>query len=552
MRVSDLASPKFRWIALIVLSLGLAIVIIDNTVINVAIPYIIRDLHTDLPPLQWVISGYALIIAMLLIPAGRLGDVIGRKRVFIIGLILFAIGSFIASISPNVWILFMGEAVIEAIGAAMMMTTSLSLLATEFQGAERAKAFGIWGAVAGVSATIGPLLGGYFTTYFSWRWSFRINLFVAVIALIGTVFIKEAKGEGDQRFDVLGTVLSGLGLLCLVFAFIEGQNYGWWNTVQSTILFDWKWPFSVSIIPYFFVLSVIFLMLFIWWEFRITAQGKPPLLRMDSFKNSAYSLSLIALLIISLGQFGVFFIMPIYLQNVLGLNAFQTGVVFLASSITIFIFGTSSGFVAAKIGPKWLVCVGMFVLFIGTFMLKQVLDVSISPWDLVPSLVVFGIGIGMTSAQLTNLVLSAVPTSLAGEASATNSTVRQVGSSIGIAILGTILATNITSQAISNIQLDYRISEPIQSVIISNLNTSTIGSGNTTTGPQDHSSYAKYVKQDVQEALVSASQDTLDVALIFILAGAVFSLLIPPLKNDLSSSHSIPIENEKVIVGEMS
>lgn len=194
MKLPNLATDKNRWYALVFLALSLAIVIIDNNVLTVAIPYIMRDLYTTFDGIQWVISGYALIIATILITVGKMGDLIGRKKLFLLGTGLFAIGSFIASVASNIFVLFIGEAFIEAIGAAMMLTSSLALIVTEFQGNERAIAFGIWGAVAGASASLGPLLGGFLTTYYSWRWSLRINVVIALIAILGSVFIKEAKG----------------------------------------------------------------------------------------------------------------------------------------------------------------------------------------------------------------------------------------------------------------------------------------------------------------------------------------------------------------------
>ncbi len=337
---SKFATAKYRWHALVFIAVGLAIVIIDNTVLNVAIPYILRDLNTTLDAMQWIISGYALIIATLLIFMGRLGDVVGRKRVFLAGTVLFAIGSFIASIAKSAGILFIGEALIEAIGAAAMLTSSLALLASEFQGRERALAFGIWGSVAGASATIGPLLGGYFTTYHSWRWSLRINVVVALIAILGSIFIQESKGEEGKRFDWLGTILSGLGFFALVFGVIEGRNYGWWHINKTFSIGSWNWPLhDLSVIPLAFAAAALLLIWFVFYEINLEKNGGEPVVRMSLLRSRGFSWGLIAVAIMSLGQFGVFFVMPIYLQNVLGLTALKTGLVFLSSSLMFMVVG---------------------------------------------------------------------------------------------------------------------------------------------------------------------------------------------------------------------
>lgn len=513
------------------LAVGLAIVIIDNTVLNVAIPYILRDLSASLDGIQWVVSGYALIIATLLILAGRLGDIFGRRKIFVIGIVLFAVGSFIASIAKSIGILFLGEAIIEAIGAAGMLTSSLSLLVSEFQGRERAIAFGVWGSVAGASATVGPLLGGYFTTYHSWRWSLRINVVVAVIAILGSVFIKESKGEASRgRFDVLGTVLSGLGLFSLVFGFIEAQKYGWWNALQVFKLGSWSLSFgTLSIVPVAFAVSLCLLAWFVFHEIRIERQGGSPLLRMSMFHNKSFSFGLVTLLIIALGQFGVFFILPIFLQNVLGLTALGTGVVFLSSSLTVMIVGPLSGFLAAKFGIKSVITVGMIASVIGTFWLALSINPNATGWSLAPAFIMFGIGVGATAAQLTNLVLSSVRVSLAGEASAINNTIRQVGTSIGIAILGTVLASMIGSNLGQNINSDRVIPDDQKSQIISSISSNSVESG-------ESEAVQKYggdllvglaVKNDVNAALTQSAKDALNTAGVFVLLGTICSFFIP-------------------------
>jgi EmrB/QacA subfamily drug resistance transporter len=528
---SKFATDRFRWVALVFLSVGLAIVIIDNTVLNVAIPYILRDLNASLDGIQWVVSGYALIIATLLILMGRLGDILGRKKIFQAGIVLFAIGSFTASVSHSITTLFIGEALIEAIGAAAMLTSTLSLLASEFHGKERAIAFGVWGSVAGASATIGPLLGGYFTTYHSWRWSLRINVVVAIIAILGTIFIKESKGEnGKGRFDYLGTVLSGLGLFSLVFGFIEAQKYGWWSMKEIFKIGSTQISFgNLSIVPVAFLLAVLLLLWFVIYEIKVERQRKfSPILRMSMFSHGAFSLSIVTLLIISMGQFGIFFILPIFLQNVIGLTALKTGIAFLAASITLMIVGPVSGFIASKVGPKAVIVVGMIFSVIGIFWISGSLDLHSSILSLIPSMICFGIGAGATSAQLTNLILSAVPIELAGEASSVNAATRQVGTSIGIAILGTVLASTIATNIATNVNTDRFVPDHVKNQIVMNIDSSSVESG--TVRPPNFGNnllISLTVTTDIKNSLTKSVKTSTDAAAAFVLLGAVVSFFIP-------------------------
>jgi EmrB/QacA subfamily drug resistance transporter len=531
---SKYSTERFRWWALTVLALGLAIVVIDNTVLNVAIPYILRDLNTSLESIQWVISGYALIIATVLIFMGRLGDIIGRKKVFIGGTVLFGIGSLMASYANSPATLFMGEALIEALGAAAMLTSSLSLLAGEFQGRERATAFGIWGAVAGASASIGPLLGGYFTTYHSWRWSLRINVLVAIVTILGTIFIKESRGEGETRnFDWLGIILSGLGLFSLVFGFIEGQKYGWWHSKEMFHLGNWNWPIAnASVIPFAFVLAFIFLLLFVLWEIRVEKRGGTPVLKMSLLRKSGFSLSLITALIVSLGQFGIFFILPLYFQNVLGLTALKTGIAFLYASIAFMVLGAFSGFLASKIGSvKWVVVLGMFLSTVGTIWLALSIKSGISYSALGPAMILFGIGGGMATAQLTNLILSAVPNTYAGEASAASATVRQIGTSIGIAILGTVLVTSLVGNIGNSIRNAREIPEPAKAAIINSLNADNIESGNHKAPKNDNLLVTLVINEAVTNGFTDASKSAIWYAIAFLGVGTLVSIFIPETKN---------------------
>ena len=528
MDLSRFSTEKYRWWALLFLALGLAIVIIDTTVLNVAVPYILRDLKTSLDAIQWVISGYSLIIATLLITVGRLGDLFGRKKIFLIGIVLFMIGSYFASISQTAVTLFVGEALIEAIGASMMMTSSLALLVSEFEGRERAIAFGIWGSVAGASAAFGPLLGGYLTTYFSWRWSLRINVIVGLVTILGSIFIREAKGRSVEHFDWAGTFYSGFGLFSFVFGLIEGNRYGWFRPHEQFVLGSWVWPFTqISIIPFVFILAAILLAKFVHVEYKLEKKGHSPLLKLSMFKVKGFSIGLAALGIMALGQFATFFVLIIFLQNVLGLNAFNAGRTFLWMSLTMFIVGPTSGFIASKVNPKYVVNVGMFILAFALFILVRSANLTATSLSLAPALVLMGIGGGMSMTQLTNIILSAVPTYYAGEASAVNTTVRQVGTSIGIAITGTVLTATLFTGLPLAIQNDTAI-PPVTKV-----NFTKQLKGISIERPQIKSykglspALNTRIKKDVSGVFVQAVQRSLTASFVFVFLGAVLALFIP-------------------------
>jgi EmrB/QacA subfamily drug resistance transporter len=546
MQLPNLATQKNRWYALIFIAMGLAIVIIDNTILNVSVPYILRDLKASFNDIEWVISGYTLTIATVLITFGRLADLFGRKKIFIIGMFVFATGSILGSLATDPMLLIFARAVIQALGAAMVLTSALSLLAANFMGRERAIAFGLWGAIAGASASIGPLLGGYLTTYFSWRWSLRINLIVALIAIIGSIFIIESKGEQEKKFDWRGMFFSGLGLFCLVYAFIEGQKYGWFSAKQSFSLFGIHWPFEgLSVIPFIFLIALIFLTFFVRRELKLEKQGGSPLLKMTLFKFFGFALGLFTLLILSLGQFGFFFMTPIYFENVLGLNALGTGIIFLPATLSVFVAGILSGFIASKTRPKILVNLGMFLLGLGAFLLIPEIKSMATIWSLAPALIIYGIGLGMGSAQLTNIVISAAPNRFAGEASAASATFRQVGASIGVAIMGTVLAGAIISNIQLNVQSDTLIPSDIKNTVILSLDKVNIESGQINISNQEIPQQLQSpIKRDVDDAIMAASKKTLRVTTIFIFIGAILSLFIPGKpKSESQDKHSLTANN---------
>lgn len=448
-------SPVRKWSMLVVLSLALAIIILDTTILNVALSAIIQDLKTDIQSLQWVITAYSLTLAALTITGGRLGDIFGRKKMFICGAILFGVGSFLASISDGVPMLIIGESLIEGMGAALMMPATASLLVANFAGRERAIAFGVWGGIAGASAALGPILGGYFATNYSWRWGFRINLIVIALLLIGSLLIPESSDKKDRpKLDLAGVFLSSLGMLSLVFGIIEASRYGWWH-VKETFTFS-KWtvvpPFELSVVPFFILIGLVILAIFIAWELIRENAGRTPLVSMRLFKNRQFSVGVLTVGVLSLGQTGLIFALPVFLQAVRGLNALQTGVALLPMSLGLLIVSPLSAVLGKKISPKFLIALGLLLNVAAYIVLYYSLGINATRTDLIPGLALFGIGMGLVMSQINNLTLSAVPVEQAGEASGINNTLRQVGSTLGSAIIGTILVGTLGTHLVQGVR----------------------------------------------------------------------------------------------------
>ncbi len=435
-----------KWVPLLVMGLAIMIVVLDTTLLNVSLATIVRELDTDIRSIQWVITGYSLTLAALTITGGRMGDIFGRKRMFVTGAALFAVGSFLASVSSNVPTLILGEAVIEGIGAALMLPATASLLIATYRGKDRALAMGIWGGMAALGAGIGPVVGGYLTTNFSWRWGFRINVFVAGI-LIGAAFlIKDERKLSKPQLDWVGSLLSATGLFLGVFALIEGSVYGWWTAVEDFTPFGVNLsPGSLSVVPFTVVLAIGLLTAFAFWERKVTRRGRMPLVSLKLFSNSQFRVGAALTGIMALGQVGLLFGLPVFLQSVRGLDAQQTGFALLPLSIGLLLMAPIGGYLSRHVAPKRIVQAGLLSSVTGLALMHNMLSLQTTAADFIVPLAFYGIGIGLTLSQLANLTLSAVSSSDSGQASGVSNTIRQVGASLGTAILGTIIVASIGS-----------------------------------------------------------------------------------------------------------
>lgn len=524
-------SPKRKWGMLAILSLALAVIILDTTVLNVALSYIIADLKTNIQNIQWVITIYSLTIAALTVTGGRLGDIFGRKRMFLVGAVLFAIGSFIASISNSVGILILGESLIEGIGAALMMPATASLVVSNFKGRERAIAFGIWGGVAGAASAIGPILGGYLTTHFDWRWGFRINLFVVAIILIGSFLIVEAKDQKEKpELDWLGVFLSATGMLSFIFGIIEASRYGWWKAkeVFSVNGHLFHLPGDLSITPYAVTVGILILTGFILWEKYREKNNHTPLVSPHLFKNKQFTAGILTVTLLSLGQTGLIFVLPVFLQSVRGLNAFETGLSLLPMSLAILITAPLGAALGKKIKPKYLIHTGLFISIISYLVLYFTLDVDTTRTQMIPGLALFGVGMGLVMSHISNLTLSAVSVQEAGEASGVNNTLRQVGATFGSAIIGTILLATLSTSLGNQVYASTVIPENVKPVLAEKLSKQ---SSQVEFGGYHDSTLPENLKSEIvsisHKATVEANKKSLLYGAFFAMLGFFGSFLLP-------------------------
>ncbi|QDP95402.1 MFS transporter [Microlunatus elymi] len=453
----ETASPqgRRRWIALAILATGLSLIIIDGTIVNVAIPVIITDLNLDLVDAQWINGSYAVVFAALLLTTGRLGDRLGRRRLFLVGLVLFAAGSVLASLSGSGGSLITAR-LIQGIGASAVLPATLSTVNATFRGKDRIVAFAVWGSVISGMAAIGPLAGGAITTYLTWPWIFWINLpIAAAVAVAAIIYVPETQAKiTAPGLDVDGFLLSAVGFAAVVFALIEGQTYGWWQPKTDLNLGGLTWPQSapVSVIPVIAVFGVGLLVLFVFWERHRMRNGRSGLLDLRLFSIPTFSWGNLTALLVAIGEFGLLFVLPLFMVNALDFSTMTTGLVLAAMAAGAFIAGATARHLAEPIGAAGVVVVGLGLECVGVVATALFGTAHNSPWLLAGLLVIYGLGLGLASAQLTSTVLADVPAQQSGQGSATQSTVRQVGAALGTAILGTILALSVASATTSQLE----------------------------------------------------------------------------------------------------
>jgi len=450
-----------KWWALVALGTAQFVMVLDQSVMNVSISKLVEDFDTTVTTIQAVITLYCLVMAMFMLTGAKIGDIIGRRKAFVIGLIIYGCGSAMTAVAPTVPVLTLGWSILEGLGAALVLPAMAALIAGNFEGADRKVAYAVIGGVAGAGIAVGPILGGWATTELTWRVVFAGEVVLVVFILAMTNRVKDAVRTGPAlRLDLVGTVLSASGLGLIVLGVLQSSNWGLIKPKDSPIeLFG----FSLTI----FVITAGFALVwgFVRWQRRRERVGRDPLVHLDLVKVPPLRSGLLGLFSQNLILMGVFFVIPLYLQLVLGLDALDTGIKMLPVSITMFIASAAGSRLSSRFAVRSIVRAGLWTTFAATLALLATIKPDLAEAGFALSMAVLGVGMGLMVSQLGNVVQSSVDASGRGEAGGLQYTGQQLGSSLGVALIGAIVLAGLTSVFVSKIEDDPRISAEISTQV---------------------------------------------------------------------------------------
>ena len=513
---------RMKWRALIVLSAAQFLMVLDQAVMNVSISQLVEDFDTTVTVIQGVITFYALTMAALMITGGKLGDRWGRKRAFAIGLLIYAAGSALTAVSWNIPSLLLGWSILEGIGAALVLPALVALIAGSYQGADRAIAYGVIGGVAGAGIAVGPILGGWVTSNFTWRYVFVGEVILSILIVLAVGWIEEGpRPKRVPEIDWVGSALTALGLGLIVYGVLQASEWGWIANSNSPIT-----PFGLALTP--FVVGAGFLVLggFTRWTERRVRLGLDPLIHMKLFEIRPLTAGLQMFFAQNLILMGVFFSIPLYLQMVQGLDALDTGLRMLPVSVTMFLMSFIGARMSQNYTPRVIMRVGLWMLLGAIAMLAGTIEPELEGGVFAMSMALLGIGMGLLASQLGNVVQSSVGAKDRSEAGGLQYTAQQLGSAMGTAFIGAIVIGALASAFVSQVSNDPRVPAEVSAEISVSLSGSIqfINSEVLADALADTS-----LEQVEQDAIVEAYRDSQLTALrmgllvaAFIVVGALF------------------------------
>jgi EmrB/QacA subfamily drug resistance transporter len=450
-----------RWAPLIALATAQFVMVLDQSVMNVSISTLVADFDTTVTTIQAVITLYCLVMAMFMMTGAKVGDIIGRRRAFVVGLIIYGCGSLMTALAPSVAVLTLGWSILEGIGAALVLPALAALIAGNFAGASRKVAYAVIGGVSGAGIAVGPILGGWATTELSWRVVFVGEVVLVIFILAMTGKVGDAQRSGPKpRLDYLGAVMSAVGLGVIVLGTLQSSTWGWVVPKDSPIT-----PLGFSLTIWMIVGGGVLLWAFTVWQRHREKIGADPLVHMGLLRIPPLRAGLTGLFSQNLILMGVFFVVPLYLQLVLGLNALQTGVKMLPISITMFLAAAAGSRLSTRFTVRGIVRTGLATTVLAVLILLATVEPDLRDVGFAVSMAILGVGMGLIASQLGNVVQSSVDASGRGEAGGLQYTGQQLGSSLGVALIGAIVLTGLTSGFVTTIQSDQRISAEVSAQV---------------------------------------------------------------------------------------
>ena len=448
------ARAKASWLPIVILASAQFVMVLDSSVMNVSISQIVADLDTSIQGVQLAITAYTLVMATLMLAGAKLGDILGRDRTFAIGLAVYGLGSLITALSPNLGVLLVGWSFVEGLGAALVLPAIVSLIAVTYEGPQRGLAFGIVGGVAGAAIAAGPLIGGWVTTEFSWRYVFAAEtVVVAVILLVRRRLAKGPAVEHPPSLDVVGVALSSLGLGLIVFGVLKSSEWGLIEP-RGALTIDGQeiTPLGFSVVPFLLLGGATLLAAFFLWEERRERTGQDALLDRSLLGNRRLQAGLKTLFMQQLVLLGIFFVLPVYLQVVLGLDAFETGKRLFPMSVTMFLAALLAPRLLPHAAPRHVAQAGLAALVAASVLLLATIDVEPKGDAFAAALAVFGIGAGLLLSQLNNVIMSSVEPAKINETGGLQGTAQNLGASLGTALIGAVLIAALTSGFVARIE----------------------------------------------------------------------------------------------------
>jgi EmrB/QacA subfamily drug resistance transporter len=494
-----------KWWVLVVISASLFMIMLDITIVNIALPSIMNNFKVSLSAIEWIMNVYVLMFAALLLTMGKLGDIFGRKRLFLIGLGVFTVASLGCSLSPNLAVLLISRG-IQAVGASAMMPATLSIINVEFDKSQRGLALGVWGAVAGGANALGPIIGGSLVDAYSWPWIFVINIPVGIIAFIAAskVIRESVDTQADRHIDVPGVIIISAALFCLTFALVEGQSYGWTS------------PAILGL----FAAALVGLVVFVFVELK----KKLPLAQLRLFGNRSFTAGNIVGMVINFGMIGLLFLLVLYLQLVLKLNALTAGLWLLPFPLGVMFVAPFAGRFTDKIGGRWILFAGTLITAIGFYFMIDL--TGLTAWtDLLGPLIICGVGIGMVMAPVTTVVMASTPVQQSGMGAGILSTIRQIGAVMGLSVLGAVLQNQLVSNMTTAIAKVPGIPDAIRSQITEKLAAGNFSTGMSMSGSMPAAMQAQFAEM-FKTQFANSLGAAMKVGIIVILIGAVASLFI--------------------------